>query len=313
MQFTVPLSTPGSVQVSQITETIGAGATFCQVVSIPNSATALQLYAGLVSGSSVQLTAQVIGEQSATNYSDGFETVPNAGLTVPINTGIDSTFQICWRNPGISGRWVLTVAALLSAVGAGTSVTVNCCETPGGGAVSDLYRFTTGLWYPAAFLDPSDAAITNNPGNDNSQYYPFPIDVPHNGFSKVGIHIYGAGAVGDKYEVGVYADTGNGAPGVLIADWGSLDASVMGDSTLAISWDPAPGLYWLAILQLTTGNPQIGLLTGAGWPYGLTGPRFTTGAYGYFINGISALPANASAAALNTNQGGAYSPFLQAA
>jgi hypothetical protein len=177
-----------------------------------------------------------------------------------------------------------------------------------------VFRFKTGLWYPANWLNNGNPNH-NNPGNQNSQYYPFQIDLPGNGFKAVGVNVFSAGNAGDKLEVGVYSDTGSGAPNLLLADWGGLSLAAAGNVSLAITWTPAPGLYWLSILQLTTGNPQLQLLSSLNlnWPYGFASQNPGTGAYGYFINGIGAFPASAAAAALNPNQGGAYSPFLQAA
>jgi hypothetical protein len=137
MQFSVPLSTPNSVPINQVTEAIGNLATFVEDVTVPPSATAFQLYAGEVSGGSLALQAEVIGLQSEVNYSDGFENVPNGGLTVAINPAIDSGYQITWHNPGLAGTWILTVAARLSTVGSGpANITVTCdCSGGGGGGM----------------------------------------------------------------------------------------------------------------------------------------------------------------------------------
>lgn len=189
----------------------------------------------------------------------------------------------------------------------------NSLRLGGSSGSSFIFRFTTNLWYPASFLDTLAAPVQNAPGTGNSQYYPFLIDIPGNGFKTAGIHVLQAGNAGDKLEVGVYADTGGGAPGALISDWGSISLAALGAQTLSITWTPTFGLYWLSILQLSTGNPQWQLLPEALWPYGLPNPVATTGYYGYYINGIAALPATAAGASLNPNQGGAYSPFLQAA
>jgi hypothetical protein len=154
VQFSVPLSTPGSVQLTQVEETITYPTEYCQDVAPPTSATALQLYVGLVSGSG-EISAQVKGDQTGANYSDGFTVVPNGGLTVPINTGVDSTYTVCWEESvGNSATLVLTVGALLSMVGAGpANVTVTCnCESGGGGAMLAYGIYTA--------LDPSAATWT---------------------------------------------------------------------------------------------------------------------------------------------------------
>lgn len=143
MQFSVPLSTPGSVQISQVTETLTDTTPFCEDVSVPASATALQLYFAYVSGASLEtVNARVIGLQSGTGYTDGYAAVPNPGLVVPVNTAIDTSFEVCWEvttePPATPVTVTFTIAALLSMVGAGpATVNVTCnCEGGGGGMLA---------------------------------------------------------------------------------------------------------------------------------------------------------------------------------
>jgi hypothetical protein len=52
---------------------------------------------------------------------------------------------------------------------------------------------------------------------------------------------------GSTVRLGVYNDNGNGQPGTLLAEWGTIDtATATGDLTLTISQALNPGLYWLA-------------------------------------------------------------------
>jgi hypothetical protein len=79
----------------------------------------------------------------------------------------------------------------------------------------------------------------------------------------------GAGAV---VRLGIYADTGNGAPGTLILDAGTISGTAVATSAITISQTLTPGLYWLAAVsqvaactmsQLTTTYTGFGTLTTA--------------------------------------------------
>jgi hypothetical protein len=149
MQFSVPLSTPGSVQIAQTEQFFAVDGTYIEDVTPPPSATALQLYAALVSGSAT-LDVQVKGLQSGTIYTAGFVNIGAGGLVVPINTAIDQSFQITWNVFATitPSTWIFTVAALLSMVGSGTSVNVICnCMSGGGGGLLAAGFYTA--------LDPS--------------------------------------------------------------------------------------------------------------------------------------------------------------
>jgi hypothetical protein len=53
---------------------------------------------------------------------------------------------------------------------------------------------------------------------------------------------------------GVYADNGNGYPGTLIADFGTMDCSTTGDKTITISQAMSAGLVWFgAVVQGASG------------------------------------------------------------
>jgi len=144
MQFTVPLSQAGSIQIFQAEETLIFPATASDDITVPVTATALQFYASLISGTGT-IAVQVVGDQSGSNYTNGFENIGGTGLVVPINTAVDQSFTVTWETFfGGNGTWLKTIAADLSTVGNGPAkVTVTCnCTTGGGMLAYGIYQCT---------------------------------------------------------------------------------------------------------------------------------------------------------------------------
>lgn len=89
-------------------------------------------------------------------------------------------------------------------------------------------------------------------------------------------------AAGSTLRLGVYADDGGGAPGALVADFGTVDAGTAGSRALSISQVLQPGLYWVVVAALG-GAPSIRTLSGAGSgmvPQPLTGTAVCNGYVG---------------------------------
>lgn len=64
-------------------------------------------------------------------------------------------------------------------------------------------------------------------------------------FQTAAVNISTAASTGGVVRLGIYADDGNGAPGALITDWGTVDATSTGVKNITITNTLAPGLYWL--------------------------------------------------------------------
>lgn len=89
-------------------------------------------------------------------------------------------------------------------------------------------------------------------------------------------------AAGSTVRLGLYADNGTGAPGALVADFGTVDSSTTGSKVLAISRTLQPGLYW-AVAAARGGAPVIQGLSGGGSgtvPQPLTGTAVHNGYVG---------------------------------
>lgn len=117
-----------------------------------------------------------------------------------------------------------------------------------------------------------------------NEAYATPLVVGARGasFDQVAIRCSSAGAAGAVVRLGAYGDSAAYAyPGDLIADWGTVDTTSIGDKTITISWSPVAGLYWLVaapqVASSGTHNNQGGT---SGTPMGLpagTLANITTG------------------------------------
>ncbi|HEX6912590.1 MAG TPA: hypothetical protein VF142_19445 [Longimicrobium sp.] len=86
-------------------------------------------------------------------------------------------------------------------------------------------------------------------------------------------------AAGATVRLGVYADDGDGRPGALVLDAGTVDASSIGLKTRAAAFTLQPGLYWL-VAAARGGSPTTRTGDGGGgWmvPQPLTGAEVHNG------------------------------------
>jgi hypothetical protein len=87
---------------------------------------------------------------------------------------------------------------------------------------------------------------------------------------RIGIECTAVGDAAAYYRLGIYADNGDGCPGVLIADFGPTAAmSAIGWYELPISQPLPPGMYWLSGVpqNVTTTPPTVRIHTaGSGTP-----------------------------------------------
>lgn len=128
-----------------------------------------------------------------------------------------------------------------------------------GGSIGSGYR--AGYW----FTTPADVSTSTPP---NGQTNTSPIHLPKAGtITDMAVEITTAGAVGSVVRLGVYIDDGNGAPGELLLDAGTVDSTTIGVKTLALDgqsgrpsplWVPA-GRYWLVGVPQGTPatNPSV--------------------------------------------------------
>lgn len=118
--------------------------------------------------------------------------------------------------------------------------------------------------------------------------------------SAIGIEVTAIGdASGPVVRLGVYADDGDGHPGRLILDAGTVPAIAVGWHETAISLTLPPGLYWFGSVTqgVVTTAPTVRSTIGAAI-FGLAGIGSTTaltasqnGGVGYQLTGVTgALP-----------------------
>lgn len=130
----------------------------------------------------------------------------------------------------------------------------------------------SGLWYSSPFVGPTPTAGTYADGS----LYLLPLDLPSCTLDRIGIEITIVGGASGVWRLGLYADDGNGYPGALALDAGTVDATILSSTTersITISYAHAGGRLWAAIVQqggaaASTVRQQIGAV----FPMGANGP-----------------------------------------
>lgn len=155
-------------------------------------------------------------------------------------------------------------------------------------------RMTTGasLWYAMA----GGVASWQPFATDLCCYTPFYVKkgVP---LDRIGLKVLTAGQAGSLIRLGVYADTGGGAPGARLADGGTIDGTLAQFSAKAIGLTTVDYVIWLA--ALFTASPTNAPTVDAYGPPGfaeVAGPDAApdrAGRVGYYTTATPALPATA--------------------
>lgn len=116
--------------------------------------------------------------------------------------------------------------------------------------------------------------------------YAVPIFIENRGTAtKIGVNVTTLVAA-TNVRLAIYRDNGNGQPGLLVVDGGTVTTSSTGNREVTISTVLDPGMYWLAMVG--DGIPTLVMATlFSGWmglnsalqPYHWTGRAFTFGAF----------------------------------
>jgi hypothetical protein len=125
-------------------------------------------------------------------------------------------------------------------------------------------RTKAGLYYAT----PVVARATATPTLNDLRAAPFLL-AETTTFDRIAVDVNTGGSAGAVIRLGIYADDGDGYPGALVLDAGTVDSTGTGLLTITISQQLAAGLYWLAgvsqvatsVVNISTGS-AIGL--GAG-------------------------------------------------
>lgn len=117
-------------------------------------------------------------------------------------------------------------------------------------------RFTTSLYY-----SPQGGRGTVATVNGTGTAAPFWVSQPTT-FDRIGAQVTVVGAAGTVVRLGIYADNGNGTPGALIIDAGTIAGDAVASAEVAISKTLAPGLYWLVAVS-QGGAPTMTCMSGS--------------------------------------------------
>lgn len=110
-------------------------------------------------------------------------------------------------------------------------------------------RFVSGSYYPP-MMTGSDTTVA--PGQNFEQAVRFDVGATTT-FTRIGLEVTTA-AASNVFRLGIRNDNGNGYPGALVLDAGTIDASTTGFKEITISQILTPGRYWVsATLQGGTG------------------------------------------------------------
>ena len=155
----------------------------------------------------------------------------------------------------------------------------------------------TGLWYRGNY-----GPVGANLSTVLNRLYaaPFRLNATTT-FDRIGIDVATAAGAGGVARLGIYAsDATGGLPGTLILDAGTVAIDSTGGKTITISQQLTAGMYWLAIINQTTGtaavratvsyDPMVPYFTGASMFTGSTAPGGISSTGTSYTGALSATP-----------------------
>lgn len=101
-------------------------------------------------------------------------------------------------------------------------------------------------WRPGFWYAPLSTATTGAPANESLHAVPLTVPPEAAAIDRIGVEVTVAGATGALVRLGVYADDGNGYPGELLLDAGTLPAASAGQKEIAVALALEEELLWLA-------------------------------------------------------------------
>lgn len=149
-------------------------------------------------------------------------------------------------------------------------------------------RLKSGLYHTAEGGVPTTLALAV--GNE----YAIPFNVgSQQSFNEIAANITVVGTAGALLRYGLRADDGNGAPGALISDFGTVTATTLAARAVTISKTFPTGLLWLTVTAQVAGCTVTAI---SGWLVGASGASSVAGAIGgrsaqYQTGVTGALPA----------------------
>jgi hypothetical protein len=184
----------------------------------------------------------------------------------------------------------------------------------GGGGGSGRNRFTSGKLYTTYVPQQGQGGTSGT-----LTFAPFPVDTAAT-FNQISVWLTAVGAAGSTARLGIYQDTGGGAPGALLLDAGTVATDgATGQLGITISQALAAGMYWLACVPVSSGTAPSIWFNSAGQNFAMAPlpaelPNFGNFVSGYNQTGVTgALPATATPATVASGTNSVHRVFLKAA
>jgi hypothetical protein len=177
-------------------------------------------------------TGQVLTKLSATDFDDAWQTPAASGAPT------DATYVTLSSNGTLSNERTLTAGTgiTLTDGGAGSTVTVAAQPMTYVGNVAGL------------FYCPTMSQSGNPIGNTSTHGLALavPIGLRSGTLDRIGCHHLSVVTANESARFGIYNDNGNGYPGSLLLDAGTIDfGTASGGKYITISQTVTAGLYWL--------------------------------------------------------------------
>jgi hypothetical protein len=109
--------------------------------------------------------------------------------------------------------------------------------------------YGSGMYYQACATGYGGAYVTGVTIVLNHPYAVGPVPLRAGTLIRVACNVTTATAAGGVLRLGLYADSGFGYPGLLVADWGTVACDTTGTKEITISTAVNDALYWFVICE----------------------------------------------------------------
>lgn len=133
-------------------------------------------------------------------------------------------------------------------------------------------RLKTGLYHTAQGGTPTTLALVSG------QEYAIPFEVgSQQSFNEIAANVTVVGGTGGLLRFGLRLDDGTGAPGALVADFGTVSSETLASRAVTISQTFPSGNLWLTVTAQVSGCTVTAI---SGWLVGASGASSVAGAIG---------------------------------
>jgi hypothetical protein len=136
-------------------------------------------------------------------------------------------------------------------------------------AKMQLPSFLTARYYGPRFMTPTTLTLIEARGFAGAM----PVHDPHS-FDRIGVEVTTAGSTGAVIRLGLYAERGDGHPGDLVVDAGTVDATTTGLKEITINSQASGPWTWIVVVSqgAAATQPVVRGLTGQMVPLGHSNP-----------------------------------------